>query len=143
LAAYNDATWIRPQSKEDSMRDNPVVWFEIYVSDLSRSRRFYEDVLQTTLQAMESPLPDLEMLSFPMAMDKGGAAGALIKMADKPIGGSGTLVYFSCDDCGDEAARVEKAGGKLIKPKFSIGRYGHCALATDPDGNMFGLHSMR
>lgn len=125
------------------MRDNPVIWFEIYVSDLSRSRKFYEDVLQTTLQDMESPLPDLELLAFPSAMDKSGAAGALVKMAGMTTGGGGTLVYFSCDDCANEAGRVENAGGTLTKPKFSIGRYGHCALATDPDGNMFGLHSMR
>ena len=27
--------------------------------------------------------------------------------------------------------------------KFSIGPYGFIAIAVDPDGNMFGLHSMK
>lgn len=129
------------------MRENPVVWFEIYVSDLKRSQTFYETVLQTKLEDMASPLPELEIVCFPMAMNKGGAGGALIKMtgemAGMPGGGNGTMVYFACDDCANEAGRVEKAGGKLTRPKISIGQYGHCALATDPDGNMFGLHSMR
>ena len=39
--------------------------------------------------------------------------------------------------------RVEKAGGKVFKPKFPIGEYGFCALVTDTEGNMVGLHSMQ
>jgi len=41
-----------------------------------------------------------------------------------------------------EAAHVPGAGGQVIKPKMSIGPYGHIALVCDPDGNMVGLHSM-
>ena len=123
------------------MRENPVVWFEIHVQDLERAKRFYETVLATKLTKLDSPDPTLEMWAFPMSMEKGGASGALVKMKGVPSGGS-TLVYFACDNCAVEAGRVEKAGGKLDKAKFSIGQYGHIALAVDPDGNMFGLHSM-
>ena len=123
------------------MRENPVVWFEIYVQDLERAKRFYETVLATKLTKLDAPDPTLEMWAFPMSMEKGGASGALVKMKGVPSGGS-TLVYFACDNCAVEAGRVEKAGGKLDKAKFSIGQYGHIALAVDPDGNMFGLHSM-
>ena len=28
------------------MKPNPVVWFEIYVQDMARARKFYETVLQ-------------------------------------------------------------------------------------------------
>lgn len=123
------------------MRANPVVWFEIYVQDMERAKRFYETVLATKLDKLDTPDPSLEMWTFPMSMEKSGASGALCKMNGMKSGGS-TLVYFACDDCAVEAARVAKAGGKLDKPKFSIGQYGHIALAVDPDGNMFGLHSM-
>ena len=51
-------------------------------------------------------------------------------------------MYFSCADCAVEAAKVEKAGGSLVKPKFSIGQYGFIALAFDTEGNLFGLHSI-
>lgn len=125
------------------MEMNPVGWFEIYVQDMNRARMFYEAVLQVNLTELPSPMPDLEMFSFPMNMDRFGAGGALVKMADFPSGGNSILIYFSCSDCGLEAARVVGAGGTLIREKFSIGEYGYIALATDTEGNMFGLHSLQ
>ena len=56
-------------------------------------------------------------------------------------GGPGTLVYFSCADCAVEAERVVKAGGRIHKPKTSIGEYGFIVLAWDTEGNTFGLHN--
>ena len=32
------------------MERNPVGWFEIYVQDITRARRFYEAVFQCTLE---------------------------------------------------------------------------------------------
>jgi predicted enzyme related to lactoylglutathione lyase len=86
---------------------------------------------------------DLEMWAFPQFKDRMGTSGALVKVAGVPSGGTGTLVYFACDDCAIEAARVGEAGGKLQREKMSIGQYGFVALAFDTEGNMFGLHSMR
>jgi predicted enzyme related to lactoylglutathione lyase len=77
-----------------------------------------------------------------MDMGEYGAPGALIHMPGCQSGGGGTLVYFSCADCATEQARAEAAGGKVFKPKFAIGQYGHIALVTDTEGNMIGLHSM-
>jgi predicted enzyme related to lactoylglutathione lyase len=77
-----------------------------------------------------------------MQQDGPGAAGALCKMQGAPSGG-GTIVYFTSQDCAIEAGRVAGSGGTLMKPKFSIGPYGFIALAVDPEGNVFGLHSMK
>jgi len=125
---------------------NPVVWFEIYVQDMQRAKTFYESVFQVKLEGLNTPVSmsgsDMEMYSFPMAMDRTGAGGALVKMKDVPSGGGGTLVYFSCADCAVEAARAAKNGGKLHREKFSIGEYGYIALVEDTEGNMIGLHSM-
>lgn len=123
------------------MRANPVGWFEIYVQDTAKARAFYEKVLGTKLEAL--PGPDLEMWAFPMAQGVSGAAGALVKMDGFPSGGNSTLVYFACDDCATEEARVVANGGRVEKSKFSIGEYGFIALAIDTEGNMFGLHSMK
>jgi predicted enzyme related to lactoylglutathione lyase len=41
-----------------------------------------------------------------------------------------------------EEGRVVAAGGKVQKPKMSIGPYGHISLVIDTEGNMFGLHSV-
>jgi len=58
-------------------------------------------------------------------------------------GGCSTLVYFGCEDCAVEEARVTPAGGRVERPKLSIGQYGFITLAFDTEGNLFGLHSMR
>ena len=50
------------------MTRNPVGWFEIYVQDMERARRFCEAVFRTTLQKLNSPGPH-EMWAFPMAAD--------------------------------------------------------------------------
>lgn len=123
------------------MKANPVVWFEIYVSDMQRAKRFYEEVFQTKLDKLDSPAPDIEMWSFPMEMKAEGAAGALCKMKGFSPGTSSTLIYFACDDCAVEEARVVKAGGRIEKSKMSIGEYGAISLVYDTEGNMIGLHS--
>ena len=125
------------------MKKNPVGWFEIYVQDMDRARLFYESVFEITLEKLDSPVPGIEMLSFPMDMELNGASGALVKMADFSPGKNNVLVYFSCEDCALEAARIVPAGGKIQQEKMGIGEYGFMALAYDSEGNMFGLHSQK
>jgi hypothetical protein len=123
------------------MASNPVNWFEIYVQDMARARKFYESMLQVKLQKLDST--DQELWSFPSSLTEHGAGGALAKMEGVSSGGNSTVVYFSCVDCAVEAKRAAAAGGKIIKEKFSIGEYGFIALALDTEGNMFGLHSRK
>ena len=124
------------------MTPNPVRRFEIYVQDMPRALQFYETLFCTKLDRL--PAGDLEMWAFPQAMGAAGAAGTLVKApAGIVSGGNSTLVYFGSDDCAIEAARVAGAGGKLYRDKTSIGPYGFIVLASDPDGNMFGIHSTR
>ena len=123
------------------MTSNPVGWFEIYVQDMARARKFYEAVLEVTLEKLADT--GLDMWNFPMSRDGMGAAGALVRMEGVPSGGNSTIVYFHCTDCADEESRVVPAGGKIHKAKFAIGQYGFIALVVDCDGNMIGLHSMK
>lgn len=122
------------------MSTNPVGWFEIYVQDMGRAKAFYETVFGVELEKLNDEQP--ELWKFPQSMTSYGASGALASVEGMPSGGNSTLVYFSCEDCGDELARVVPAGGKVMKEKFSIGEYGFIALAFDPDGNLIGLHSL-
>jgi predicted enzyme related to lactoylglutathione lyase len=123
---------------------NPVGWFEIYVSDMERAKRFYETVLDVQLGELGDPNDkSIVMKSFPSDMEKYGATGALVKMEGFPVGGNSVLVYFSCDDCSVEESRIVPSGGRVEKTKFSIGEYGFISLAVDTEGNMFGLHSSK
>lgn len=125
-------------------KTNPVVWFEIYVNDMARARKFYETVLAKELTDMPMEgATDYNMAMFPMAddMDAPNASGALVWMKNVKAGGNSTVVYFGCDDCSVEESRVVAAGGQIHQPKFSIGEYGFITLAVDTEGNIFGLHS--
>ena len=120
---------------------NIAGWFEIYVQDIERAKNFYEKTFELKLQKLESP--DLEMWAFTMLPEAPGCPGAIVKMKGKDSGVGGVIMYFSCADCAVEAERALKNGGRIQRPKFSIGEYGFIALVLDPDGNMIGLHSRK
>ena len=122
------------------MKNNPVVWFEIYVQDIARAKQFYESVFQVQLERLAST--EHEMWSFPMDMESTGAAGALIRMDGVPSGGNSTLIYFACEDCAVEQGRAAESGGQVEREKMAIGEYGFISLVRDTEGNLIGLHSM-
>lgn len=122
------------------MKKNPVGWFEIYVQDMARAKAFYETVLDISLSNLS--VDGLEMMAFPGDMIATGTSGALVRMPGVPSGGNSVMVYFNCDDCSLEGSRVAAAGGTVQRDKMSIGEYGFVVLATDTEGNMFGLHSL-
>ena len=121
---------------------NPVGWFEIYVQDMDRARKFYQSTFGQTLELLSAPNGGIEMWAFPMIEGGEGAAGALAKMEGKDPGAGGTIIYFSCADCGETAGKAADAGGKIHLEKMSIGEYGFICLVFDTEGNMIGLHSM-
>jgi uncharacterized protein len=130
------------QEANGENKGNLVRWFEIYVQDMSRAKKFYESVFQVKLKKLGTP--GMDYWSFPdMNMTQPGTSGALVKMDGVPSGANSVIIYFGCEDCAVEAARVKQAGGKVHKEKMAIGEYGHIALAYDTEGNMIGLHSMK
>lgn len=122
---------------------NAVGWFDIYVDDLDRAVGFYEAVLGRKLEEIVDPTGDSQMMSFPAEMGAYGAGGALTKSQHARPGIGGTIIYFSVADCASEESRVEAAGGKVIRPKFSIGEFGWVSLLQDTEGNLIGLNSMK
>jgi predicted enzyme related to lactoylglutathione lyase len=123
---------------------NSVNWFELYVRDMDRARAFYEAVFGVTLQPLKPPGDDgLEMWEVPGGQDRYGANGALCRMPGVEPGPGGTMVYFATEHCGDAAERAVAAGGRIMRPRMSIGPFGFIALVFDTEGNLIGLHSMQ
>lgn len=124
------------------MGHNPVGWFEIYVKDMERAKRFYEAVFAIKLTELPQSGESLSgMFGFPIEPEGKGAAGALAKMDGAPTGPGGSIVYFTSNDCEVEAGRAEPNGGRVVKKKTSIGDYGFIALVADTEGNIIGIHS--
>ncbi len=124
-------------------KSNAIGWFDIYVNDMDRAVTFYVAVLQQKMESIGDPTGETQMMAFPTDMAVYGAGGALVKSPHGQPGPGGTMVYFSAEDCAVEASRVEAAGGKVLRPKFSIGEFGWVALCEDTEGNLFGLSSMQ
>jgi predicted enzyme related to lactoylglutathione lyase len=122
---------------------NAVGWFDIYVNEMNRAVAFYETVLGSKLEEIVDPTGESQMMSFPAEMGSYGAGGALTKSPHASPGIGGTIVYFSVEDCADQQSLVSEAGGKVIRPKFSIGEFGWVTLCTDTEGNMIGFNSMK
>jgi uncharacterized protein len=118
---------------------NPVGWFDIYVSNLDRAKKFYETVFNT--QLVDLPIEWGKQALFPSDNDGRNISGALVEKEERAAGGNNTIVYFVSEDCITEEARVEKAGGKIISPKMSIGEFGFVSIVSDTEGNTIGFHS--
>lgn len=118
---------------------NPVSWFDIYVTDLDRAKKFYETVFGIQLQ--DFPEEWGRQSAFPSSPEAPNSSGALVEKKDRAETGNGTVVYFTSEDCITEASRAEAAGGKVLQPKVSIGEFGFISMLTDTEGNTIGLYS--
>lgn len=130
-------------SKNKTMKNNAVGWFEIPVSNMERAQAFYEQVLDLKMERHQ--MGPLDMAWFPWKEDGLGAPGSLVCHAEyyKPST-DGVLIYLTAHsgDLANELARVEAAGGKVIQPKTKISdEYGFMALLIDSEGNRIALHS--
>lgn len=121
---------------------NAIGWVEVPVTDMGRAIQFYNTVLDWNLQEVQ--IGPLSMAWFPWDQTAPGAAGSLVKNENYIPGSIGTLVYFSCADVSTPAARIEAAGGKLLRGKTQISpEYGYMALALDTEGNRIAFHSQK
>lgn len=114
---------------------NAAVWFEMPVTDMERSKDFYQAVLRTQMRdEVDGPNP---MAVF-AAKDQNSVAGHLYP--GKPAAqGTGNTIHLAVAAPLEEAMeRVTANGGKVVSPVVQIpaGRFAYC---LDPDGNSFGL----
>jgi uncharacterized protein len=130
-------------------KTNALNWFELYVADFARARRFYETILKTPLlepqggSCNESAKEGCQMAIFPCDLAN-GVGGSITKMKDVAPGAGGTVVYLNVDgDLDGVLQRIPQAGGSVVKPKSSIGEHGYIALCQDTEGNLVGLHSAK
>lgn len=57
---------------------------------------------------------------------------------------NGVLVYFNSEDMDTELNRIDKSGGKILRPKTQISPdVGYMAFFLDTEGNRVALHSRK
>lgn len=124
-----------------SMASNPVVYFEIPVSDLDRAITFYQNVFGYDFE--REVIDGNEMALFPMTDHATGITGALAKGEVYIPSKTGSIVYFHTNDIDGTLAKAHANGGKTLYPKTPVGSSGFVAEFEDSEGNRIALHSLQ
>lgn len=113
-----------------------VTWFEIPVSDIKRSKAFYEHVFQFEMSDMQ--VKDEKLAVFPATE----VSGALLEEPDYVAPGRAVILYLNIPDTIESVqARAEEKGGAIVTPRSVIDEeVGWSATFKDPDGNVIGLY---
>ena len=122
------------------MKINALNWFELYVSDFDRAKKFYDAILNVTLQVVEGCANPMAIFPKDQA---NGVSGALSQMEGCEPGPGGTVVYLNVEgDLDGVVERISTEGGKVLQGRLDIAPHGFIALFKDSEGNVVGLHSM-
>ena len=121
------------------MNQNKVVFFEIPASNFKKAKEFYETVFDWKVELWG----DDGAMAYTTAVDKdenpiepGGINGGLYKRKSNDDQPSVGVQTASIDRT---LTAIEKAGGKVVTPKHSIGEWGFMADFQDPEGNVLTL----
>ncbi|MGB7208687.1 MAG: VOC family protein [Pyrinomonadaceae bacterium] len=118
---------------------NPVVYFEIPVTDINRAIKFYSTVFKCVFE--KNVIDKNEMALFPFTENGTGISGALAKGEIYKPTKEGTLIYFKSNNIDHSLSLVQRNGGKILYPKTSIGELGFVAEFEDSEGNRIALHT--
>jgi uncharacterized protein len=114
---------------------NGLCYWEIPSINVAKSSAFYAKLFGWKMTPSGKDYVMFEV--------KGGLGGGIQKVKKTP--GQGVMVYVEVKDIPATLARVEKLGGKVLKPKTEIGNdWGYWAAFKDPGGcSSVGLWSKR
>jgi predicted enzyme related to lactoylglutathione lyase len=110
----------------------PVSYVELNTADLTASAAFFTEVFGWTPQPFAAP----DYLVSPHG-DEPGVDTALLPSRD---GQPRAVPVIRVPDLDAVLAAVERHGGSVVVPPFTLGGVGRGAYVTDPTGLLLGLH---
>ena len=120
---------------------NALNWFEVPVKNFDKAKTFYEAVLGADMLVKEAM--GMKSAFFPADLQE-GIGGCIIQGPGYEPSKSGSLIYLNAGSDIDELlAKVQSAGGKVLRPKTAIGSNGFLAHFEDTEGNRLGFHAMQ
>lgn len=115
-----------------------VNWFELPSIDFDRAVRFYETILGVQLH--RETFNGEPNGIFPYEGEEAAGGAVIFRPTLKPSQ-DGAIVYLNAAGQMDAVlGRIERAGGKIVMPRTSIGDPGFIAMFLDTEGNKVVLH---
>jgi hypothetical protein len=117
-------------------KSNPVVYFEIPVTDMDRAIKFYKAVFHFEFD--KEIIDSNEMALFPFTEGSSGITGALAKGEIYKPTKDGIVIYFKTDNIDETLNLAIANGGQILYPKTDNG-IGFVAEFEDTEGNRIAL----
>lgn len=108
--------------------------FELPSDDPERAVDFYTRVFEWTIEKWDGPADYWLIRTGPD--DEPGIDGGI---ARRTTGAGGAIPSISVPSVAACLERIERAGGRVVRPEQTIPGVGTLAYGADPDGNVFGL----
>jgi uncharacterized protein len=130
----NTQTQMKSQDAKKTQTPASVVWFEIPADNVERAKRFYESLFGWKIEKFPAAVADY------WHIDTGGGdetpdGGLMPRMhPQQPI-----TNYVIVPSVEEAAAKVEKLGGKIMKPKTEVAQMGYFVICRDTESNEFAL----
>ena len=114
-----------------------VCWFEVPADDLNRAKKFYQSMFGWKFAKLPAAINNYWHIDTggPDASPDGGMMPRM--HPQQPI-----TNYVSVPSVTKAAAKVEKLGGTVCKPKTAVPGMGYFAICLDTEGNTFALWEM-
>lgn len=112
---------------------NRVTHFEIPSNDLPVSMKFYAEVFGWQFQQFGN---QEYWLAISGDDSSPGINGAIMKPVEQ---GQPMCNTISVENLDETILQILAAGGKIVKPKFSVPTYGWLAFFSDPEGICHGI----
>jgi predicted enzyme related to lactoylglutathione lyase len=128
-------TQAKPRDAKKNETPASVVWFEIPADNVERAKKFYGALFGWKIEKFPGAAVDDYW-----HIDTGGAEsspdGALMKRMypQQPV-----TNYVLVPSVDEAAAKVEKLGGKITKPKTEVPNMGRFVICRDTENNEFAL----
>ncbi|WP_353269193.1 VOC family protein [Gemmatimonas sp.] len=111
-------------------------WFDLSTSDVEAAKSLYSELFGWSYEDMGPAFGHYTIARTP----NGRAAAAMApKMPGQEEMPTVWTVYWGTADADATVARIEANGGRMMVPPMEIPGSGRMAIATDPDGAVFGL----
>ncbi|MEU7407732.1 VOC family protein [Streptomyces sp. NPDC042638] len=120
----------RASANEETYGEGVPCWVDAQLSDVEAGKRFYGELFGWTFETSYG--------SSVWALLDGDRVASLAPKTDGRMPSVWT-VSFATSDAEALGRRITAAGGQVVMAPFPVGDLGTAALATDPEGAVFGL----